>query len=143
MTRPIVAVEPANITRLGPVSVRTDRARVDEVRSASGGEIAPDRVPLIFPICWLALPEIREQLFDSTGANDVVPIHESQSFATLRSLELDHDYRLVVSVTSTSQPQRTILRGTVSTPAGDLCVEFETVLRLIGLDGYGHSGRSA
>jgi hypothetical protein len=127
------AVE-ARVERLGPIAVRTDSATVLDFQRASGGEPVPGIVPLIFPICWLALPEVRGGLLEGTG-RAMVPVHESQSFTTRRRLELDREYLLAVALTRSSQPERLTLQGTVSTPDGDVCVEFETVLRLIGLAG--------
>lgn len=121
--------------RIGPIAVRTDAASVRDFQGASSGESVPGLVPLIFPICWLARPEVRVSLLEGTGARDIVPIHESQSFTTTHRLELDRDYHFAVALTRSSQPERLTLQGTVSTPDGVICVEFETVLRLIGLAG--------
>jgi hypothetical protein len=130
------AVE-ARVERVGPIAVRTDSAAVRDFQGASGGDVLPGLVPLIFPICWLALPEVRAGLLEGTGGRDIVPVHESQSFTTRHRLELDRDYLLAVALRRSSQPERLTLQGTVTTPDGDLCVEFETVLRLIGLYGRG------
>lgn len=122
-------------TRLGPIAVRTDSATVSKFQLASGAELLPGMVPLIFPIRWLALPEVRARLLDAVGARDTVPVHESQSFTTTRRLELDRDYLLSVEIARRSQPDRLTLQGTVSTPEGNACVRFETILRLVGLGG--------
>lgn len=122
----------ATATRIGPIAVRTDSATVLEFQRASGSEPLPGIVPLIFPIRWLALPEIRARLLAAAGG-DLVPVHESQSFTTTQRLELDRDYLFAVELTRTSQPERLTLQGRVSTPGGDVCVELETVLRLVGL----------
>jgi hypothetical protein len=132
----------AGIARLGPIAVRTDPAAVRDFQGASGGDVLPGLVPLIFPICWLALPEVRARLLEASGGGDIVPVHESQSFTTRRRLELDRDYLLTGAVRRTSGPDRLTLQGTVSTPDGDLCVEFETVLRLVGLAGHGAGASS-
>ncbi len=121
-------------TRLAPIMVRTDSAMVLEFQRASGGETVPGRVPLIFPIRWLGLPEVRARVLEMVGG-DIVPVHESQSFTTVRRLELDRDYLLAVEMIRTSRPERLTLHGTVSTPDGEVCVWFETVLRLVGLAG--------
>jgi hypothetical protein len=136
-----VAGAAAVAVQLGPLAVRTDRATVLEFESACGGEPLPGRVPLIFPIRWLAHSEIRAHLLEVIGST-LVPVHESQSFTYARRLDLDRDYRLTVEPSRTSQPERLTLQGTVSTPDGDLCVQFETVLRLVGLDGGGAAPRA-
>lgn len=124
-------------TRLGPIEVRTDRAAVLEFQRGCGHEPVPGIVPLVFPIRWLALPVIRAHILGATSACGLVPVHESQSFTITCRLDLDRDYLLAVELTRTTNPDRLMLRGTVSTPSGDLCVEFETVLRLVGLGGSG------
>jgi len=127
------AGEESAITRVGPIAVRTDSATVQEFQRACGGEPVPGIVPLIFPIRWLALPEIRARILELAGGRNLVPIHESQSFTTTRRLALDRDYRLAMAIARTSQPERLTLQGTVTTPEGDVCIELETVLRLVGL----------
>lgn len=126
----------ARVERLGPFAVRTDTAAVRDFQGASGGAALPGLVPLIFPICWLALPEVRAGLLAAAGG-DIVPVHESQSFTTKQRLELDHDYVFAVEFTRTSEPERLTFQGVVSTTDGQICVEFETVLRLVGLAGAG------
>lgn len=124
--------------RIGPIAVRTDPATVRDFQRACGGEPVPG-VPTIFPIRWLALPEVHARLLAEAGG-DMVPVHESQSFTTERRLDLDREYRLDVAITRSSQPERLTLRGEVSTPQDDLCVRFETVLRLVGLASGGAAG---
>jgi hypothetical protein len=146
------AVEDGSTTRVGPIAVRTDHPTVDGFQRASGGMLPPGIVPGIFPIRWLALPEVRARLLEM-ASGDVVPVHEQQRFTYERRLELDRDYRLAVEITRTSEPERLTLHATVTTPDGDLCVQFETVLRLVGLqqgaigvlgpDGGEREGRTA
>jgi hypothetical protein len=128
------AAVPVEATRIAPIAVRTDSAMVLEFQRASGGEPMPGLVPLIFPIRWLGLPEVRARLLAVAGG-DIVPVHESQSFTTVRRLELDRDYLLAMEMIRTSRPERLTLHGTVSTPDGEVGVWFETVLRLVGLAG--------
>ncbi len=124
--------------RIGPIAVRTDPATVRTFQRASGGEPVPG-VPTIFPIRWLALPEVHARLLAEAGG-DMVPVHESQSFTTERRLDLDRDYLLAVDITRTSAPERLTLRAEVSSPEGEICVRFETVLRLVGLASGGAAG---
>lgn len=141
MTAPLAeahngTVAEQTVARVGPIAVRTDAAAVLDFQRACGGEPVPGIVPAILPICWLALPVVRARLVEIAGG-DMVPVHESQSFTIERRLEFDREYRLDAAITRTSQPERLTLRGAVSTPEGDLCVRFETVLRLVGLEGNG------
>ncbi len=135
------AVEEGATKRLGPIAIRTDREMVLDFQRACGGAPVPGIVPLVFPIRWLALPQVRARVLEAAGEG-LVPVHESQSFTTDRRLELDRDYLLVVEMTRTSQPERLTLQATVSTPDGTVCVRLETVLRLIGLAGGGGTGVS-
>lgn len=130
------AREDAAVVRLAPIAVATTRARVAAFQRACGGEAAPGGVPLIFPISWLACPEIRARLVETAGPGRV-PVHESQSFTLVRRLELDCAYRLDVTLQRTSHPERLTVAGEVTTPDGEFCLAFETILRLIGLDGQG------
>jgi hypothetical protein len=127
--------EAAARVRLGPIAVRTGATTVQDFQRACGGSVSPGKVPLVFPISWLAHPEVRTRLLEMAGARDLVPIQESQSFTTTRCLELDRDYLLAAEIERTSEPERMTLHGTVTQPGGDICVRFATVLRLIGPSG--------
>jgi hypothetical protein len=130
----MTAGEGAAFAQLGPFAVRTDSTTIDEFQCACGGVPLPGRVPVIFPIRWLALPEIRARLAEALRT-DLVPIHESQSFTYDSRLDRDRDYFLTVALTRASEPERLTLRGTVATPEREVCVRLETVLRLVGLGG--------
>jgi hypothetical protein len=122
------ALAPAPVLRLPALTVTTARSHVDAFRAETGG--APDVVPFTFPMHWLAAPEIAAALGDLLGP-DCVPVHESQNFAYDASLAVDETYVLALDAEQTAVPARLILRGTVTTRAGDPCLSLETVLRLV------------
>ena len=113
--------------RLGPFVVRTERTKIEAYRSATRG--GGQGVPVAFPICWLGEPEIRTAIEDACG--DRLPLHEGQSFVYARALEMGAEYRLSVVLGEEADPPRLVLKAECRTPAGELCVSMETLLRLV------------
>ena len=115
---------------LGPFCVRTERATIETYRNATGARGRD--VPAAFPICWLGREEIRTAIGTSCGRR--LPLHEAQSFDYLRPLVAEADYRLSLSLAEQADPPRLVVKGECSTPAGELCLRMETLLRLVAPD---------
>ena len=113
--------------RLGPFSIRVERARVEAFRRSIGGR--GEDVPSTFPICWLGQPDIRRQIEGACRGR--LPLHEGQTFEHLQPLEVDRDYELVLHLNEDADPPRLVLKAEVTTTAGALCAKMETMLRLV------------
>lgn len=119
--------------RLPPIRVRTEPPEVAEFSRATGG-ITPGRfVPLTFPIRWLALPSVRAAILQALGGDGFLPVHEAQNFTYLLPLEIDSDYLLAVEARRSTEPPRLTLLAAVLTPQEEVCMRFETVLRIVPL----------
>ncbi|SFK04920.1 hypothetical protein [Methylocapsa palsarum] len=123
---------PAGMFSLPPIKVRTDRAAIAAFVQSTA-PLSGDFVPLTFPFCWLTLPVIRSAILEAIGAEGVLPVHEAQKFDYERALEPDSDYQLAIEAKRSEGPPRLTLKGVVSTLQGDVCVRFETVLRIVSL----------
>ena len=117
------------------IAVRIDADRVAAFAAATCGKAPGEApaVPLTYPFCWMTLPEVRPTLERMIGAAGVLPIHEAQSFDYQRPLALDADYRVAFTFARTSGPERLTVTAAISTPRGERCATFETVLRLVPL----------
>ena len=114
------------------LAARTDAARVGAFAGAIGAlEPGAPAVPLTYPFCWMTSPEVRPTLERMIGDPALLPLHEAQSFAYARALTLDAEYRVILTFTRTSGPERLTVAAAVSTPSGEPCATFETVLRLV------------
>lgn len=127
------AAEPDGSAPVGfpPITVRTWRGDVEAFSRATGQAQESGAVPLAFPFRWLALPAIRAFIVRSAGGEGFLPVHEAQSFAYERPLQIDADYVLAGEARRSASPPRLSLRMTVSTPQGESCLGFETVLRIV------------
>ena len=112
-------------------NVRVDRDAVIEFRRATGEAVADPHVPLTYPVCWLALREVRAMIDSMLGDENIVPVHEAQSFEYEQALEIGADYSLGLEMARTDTPPRLTVTATVATPEGKPCVRIETVLRLV------------
>ena len=99
----------------------------------TGGAGTSGFVPLTFPVCWLALPAIRGLISRSIGGEGFVFVHEAQSFAYERELQIDADYVLAVEARRTAKPPRLTLKIAIATGQGEICARIETVLRIVPL----------
>lgn len=83
------------------LEVATARAEVAAFAEALGlleaGE-APDRVPLTYPVRWLADDRVRDWLVGVLGGEGL-PVHEMQDFTYGAPLALDRTYALDVTCT--------------------------------------------
>lgn len=115
--------------RLGPFAVQTERTSVEAYRSAT--RVRGTGVPAAFPICWFGRSEIRTAIEDA--CRDRLPLHEGQSFDYARPLDIEAEYHLSVLLAEEADPPRLVLKGECRTPAGELCLRIETLLRLVSL----------
>ena len=100
----------------------------DDVACGAAGEPA---VPLTYPFCWLAMQQVRPTLERMIGRPAYLPVHEAQSFNYERPLALGADYRLAFSFRRANEPLRLIVNAKISTPQGQSCAQFDTILRLV------------
>jgi hypothetical protein len=132
------------------IAVRTDSQRVAAFEASirggagAGEEPAPGEaaVPLTYPFCWITLPEVRPMLRRMIGGADVLPVHESQSFDYRRPLAIDAEYRVAFAFERRADPARLVVSAAVSTPRGEPCATFETVLRLVTHAAHAAAGAS-
>lgn len=116
---------------LPPLLVRTEPDVVAGFSRETGGNQTAGFVPLTFPFCWLTLPQIRGEILHLIGGEGFVPVHEAQSFAYERELNINTDYVLAIELLHDAKPPRLILRMIVSTPSKEVCAHLETVLRIV------------
>ncbi len=116
------APEPSAETpiRLSPIGVRTDRAEVAGFLRETGGARTGGFVPLTFPVRWLALPAVRGLILQLIGGQGFLPVHEAQSFAYERELQIDADYVLAVESRRTEKPPRLTLKMAIATGQGEI-----------------------
>lgn len=118
---------------LPPLRVITTAEEVSGFARAICAENGNGRVPLTFPIRWLALPSVHDWLLQLIGRG-YLPVHEAQNFIFERELEMMAEYILRIEAKQISAPARLTLAMSISTPEGDLCAICEAVLRLVPLD---------
>jgi hypothetical protein len=126
---------PAEPKVLGPF-----RFSVDAVRAAAfAREIGADesRVPLSYPAVWIADEKIFDPVRDLCAADDVVPVHESQSFAFDAPLQAGADYDVRVTLRREETPPRLILDAQIDDATGAPVAKSETMLRLVPRAGFG------
>lgn len=89
-------------------------------------------VPLILPIRFLALPEIRAALAEITDMARHVVLHEAQNFSSARQIHAETAYLLTVTLTlgTESQPRITIETG-IEDESGTRVGDMHTTLRLL------------
>lgn len=114
---------------LGPIAltVDPDRARAYAREIGHDGE----SVPVAWPAVWLTEPTIYEPVRALCAELDVVPVHESQSFACEQSLVAGASYDLTVKLWREPKPPRLILEASLATVAGEPVGRIETMLRLV------------
>lgn len=115
---------------LGPFEVATDPAAVAAFSAAIGAQ--PDQIPVTFPIVWLSAPDLKAALREAVGP-DVLPVHESQSFAYARSLVAGAAYQLTATARRENTPERLVVEADVSDTAGAPVLTLRAVLRLVAL----------
>ena len=115
---------------IGVFPVRGTSADADVFRHATGLPSGGAMLPLSFPMRWLATRDIRVALAALVGHDEVVLVHESQSFAYAHPLRVDQPYDLRLIVRREHAPERLILDGTITDADGADCAQVETILRL-------------
>lgn len=123
-------------TPLGSFHMRAERAEVEAfaaaIRLSDGDGV---RLPLTFPMRWLVRPEVRAALMSLLPGGDIIPVHESQSFAYERPLHCDETYVLSLSAERLSNPDRLTVEGVIEDLSGGQCGRIETILRLFPVEG--------
>ena len=118
-------------TPLGPFPVAGTAAEAAAFAAATGATVAPDRLPLTFPMRWLVAREVRAALLALVPETDLVLVHESQSFDYAAPLHVDRPYGLSLTVRRAPAPDRLFVDATVADGAGVAQVAMETILRLV------------
>lgn len=123
-------------TPLGSFHVRAERAEAEAFAAAIRLEDGDGvRLPLTFPMRWLVRPEVRAALMSLLPGGNVIPVHESQSFAYERPLHCDETYVLSLSAARMTGPDRLVVDGTIEDLGGAACGRIETILRLFPVEG--------
>lgn len=120
---------------LGPFRLLVDPDRVAAFARETGGDGAS--VPLSYPAVWLTEPSLFDPVRDLCAALDVVPVHESQSFAYETPLVAGESYDLSIAMRREETPPRLVLDAMIATPAGAPVGKIETMLRLVPRAGLG------
>jgi hypothetical protein len=120
---------------LGPFRFTVDAARA----AAYAREIGADetRVPLSYPAIWIADPQIFDPVRALCAAEDIVPVHESQSLAFGAPLQAGAAYEVRVTLRREATPPRLILDGEITDATGAVVARSETMLRLVPRAGFG------
>jgi hypothetical protein len=123
---------PGDEVRVGPLSVLVDEERVARYRRETGfGETLERIVPVCYPAVWLATEEVGEAIRAALAGEDVVPVHESQSFRYAAPLRVGESYRLTVALRREAEPPRLVLNASVATLSGEARLCAETLLRIV------------
>ena len=121
---------PGEATILGPFAVMARPQEVAAFRAATGLVDAGDRLPLTFPMRWMASPDVRAALRSLLSEGDLVPVHEGQGFDYAMPLFVGTAYTLRLEARRETAPDRLIVGGTIATEDGLIHAKLETILRL-------------
>ena len=116
------------------------RFTVDPARSAVfAREIGADetRAPLSYPAVWIADARIFDPVRDLCAGEDVVPVHESQSFSFTAPLRAGADYNVCVTLRREASPPRLIIDAAIADAGGVQVATSKTMLRLVPRSGFG------
>ena len=117
------------MTPLGLFAVRAEPSEIAAFRAAIG--LPPgDRVPATFSMRWLAAHDVRDALRALASEPDLVPVHESQTFDHLGSLQAGKPYAMSLEGRRDTSPDRLVLAGVIADTEGTPLVRVETILRL-------------
>lgn len=116
---------------VGPFPLKLDANDAAVLADALGSQ-RPGWVPMIYPIRWMALPEIQTAIATMVDLGRVLLLHETQSFEATVPLRADTGYLLsaLIQVTG-NDPQRLTVLGTASDLDGAICARFQASLRLL------------
>ncbi len=120
---------------LGPFRFRVDPERAADFSREIGGD--GTGVPLSYPAIWIADPKLFDPVRELCAAEDVVPVHESQSFSFSLPLRAGADYDVTVALRREETPPRLILDATIASVDGAPVARSETMLRLVPRAGFG------
>jgi len=116
---------------VGPLNVRIDETDAAALANAVVPGANPGTVPLIFPLRWLAVPELRTALADLVASEDRAVLHESQRFDCVRPPLAGQDYELTAELTrQDTEPPRITIAAVVRDQAGEI-MRLITVLRAV------------
>jgi hypothetical protein len=122
-------------TRLGTYRLRVDPERVAAYSRETGGD--GESVPLSYPAVWLTEPRLFEPVRELCAALDVVPVHESQSFAYEAPLLAGESYDVDVTLRREASPPRLGIAAAIAALDGAPVGRSETMLRLVPRAGLG------
>lgn len=118
--------------RVGPLPVTVTAAEAEAFANA----IAPGGcgVPLIFPIRFLALPEIHAALANVADMARHIVLHEAQSFTVASPMQPGIAYLLTATLTlgAESQP-RIVIEASIDEKSGTHVGKLRATLRLLPL----------
>jgi len=117
---------------LGPLRLQVDPKRAKTYALETGG--AGLSVPLTYPAVWLAEPILLEVIQDLCRSQDVIPVHESQSFLYTLELAFGESYDLYILLKRETEPSRLIIEATIKTTTNKPVATIETILRLVPHD---------
>ena len=117
---------------LGPLRLQVDPTRAKTYALETGGDGLS--TPLTYPAVWLAEPSLLEVIQDLCRSQDVIPVHESQSFFYSLELALGETYELYVLLKRETDPSRLIIEARINTTTNKLVAKIETILRLVPHD---------
>ena len=120
---------------LGPYRLRVDPERAAAYAREIG--FVGAGVPLSYPALWLTDPTLFTVVRQLCAALDVVPVHESQSFAYETPLVAGESYDVSVAMRRDATPPRLTLDAIVTTIGGAPVAKIETMLRLVPRAGFG------
>jgi len=133
---PADAPRVSDAIRVGPFNVRIEQREIEEFVKALSpngvNETRLGRVPLTFPIRWLAFPAVRDAVLAFSRAAPMLLVQESQTFDYVESLEVDRDYTFTVEIhREVSPPHQIVIDSTIDDTAGRRVASLHTVMRAL------------
>jgi hypothetical protein len=114
---------------LGPFRLSVDPSRAQAYSREVGGDGGD--VPLCYPAVWLTDPALFTAVRELCAALEVVPVHESQSFAYERPLSSGQSYDVTVTMRREETPPRLVVEARIAAADGAPVARSETMLRLV------------
>jgi hypothetical protein len=114
---------------LGPFRLSVDPSRAQAYSREVGGDGGD--VPLCYPAVWLTDPALFTAVRELCAALEVVPVHESQSFAYERPLSSGQSYDVTVTMRREETPPRLVVEASIAAADGAPVARSETMLRLV------------
>ncbi len=119
---------------IGPLRLTIDPDRARAYALETGGDGLS--TPLAYPAVWLTEPGLAEVVNGVCARLDVVPVHESQSFACETPLIAGESYDITVTLRREETPPRLIADAIIVTESGAPAAKIETMLRLVPRAGF-------